>query len=98
MQGKKAVRGSPPSVSCQTMPSSVTAVPGSHGPRHSGSVMVDALHVPTQASVRADDATDVTGAQATSAASGAGGEPAWCAAPFTATTATAVRLLAPPIA
>ena len=41
----------PPSVSCQTMPSRVTAVPGSQGPRHSGSVMVDALHVPTQASV-----------------------------------------------
>ena len=32
------------------MPSRVTAVPGSHGPRHSGSVMVDALQVPTQAS------------------------------------------------
>ncbi len=43
-------RDKPPSVSCQTMPSSVTAVPGSHGPRHSGSVMVDALQVPTQAS------------------------------------------------
>ena len=48
----------PPSVSCQTMPSSVTAVPGSHGPRHSGSVMVDALHVPTQASLRANDDDD----------------------------------------
>lgn len=30
----------PPSVSCQTMPSRVTLVPGSQGPRQSGSVMV----------------------------------------------------------
>lgn len=32
------------------MPSRVTAVPGSQGPRQSGSVMVEALQVPTQAS------------------------------------------------
>lgn len=30
----------PPSVSCQTMPSSVTEVPGSQGPKQSGSVIV----------------------------------------------------------
>lgn len=33
----------PPSVSCHTMPSSVTLVPGSHGPKQSGSVMVPTL-------------------------------------------------------
>lgn len=33
----------PPSVSCQTIPSRVTLVPGSHGPRHSGSVIVPIL-------------------------------------------------------
>lgn len=32
------------------MPSRVTAVPGSQGPRQSGSVMVEALQVPTHAS------------------------------------------------
>lgn len=52
----------PPSVSCQTMPSKVTAVPGSQGPRHSGSVIVEALAVPTQASAletTSDDEQDV---------------------------------------
>lgn len=39
----------PPSVSCQTMPSRVTLVPGSHGPRQSGSVIVPTL-VPTHTS------------------------------------------------
>ncbi|TGZ42266.1 hypothetical protein DBV15_07837 [Temnothorax longispinosus] len=39
----------PPSVSCQTMPSRVTEVPGSQGPKHSGSVMVPTL-VPTHTS------------------------------------------------
>lgn len=34
---------SPPSVSCQTIPSKVTLVPGSQGPRQSGSVMVPML-------------------------------------------------------
>ena len=33
----------PPSVSCHTMPSSVTLVPGSQGPKQSGSVMVPML-------------------------------------------------------
>ena len=33
---------SPASVSCQTMPSRLTAVPGSQGPNHSGSVNVAA--------------------------------------------------------
>lgn len=33
----------PPSVSCHTIPSSVTLVPGSQGPRQSGSVMVPIL-------------------------------------------------------
>ena len=33
---------SPASVSCQTMPSRLTAVPGSQGPNHSGSVSVAA--------------------------------------------------------
>lgn len=43
------------------MPSNVTAVPGSQGPRHSGSVMVEALQVPTQASARLGPTTpDVT--------------------------------------
>ena len=44
------------------MPSKVTAVPGSQGPRHSGSVIVEALHVPTQASAletTSDDEQDV---------------------------------------
>lgn len=40
---------SPPSVSCQTIPSNVTEVPGSQGPRQSGSVMVPTL-VPTHTS------------------------------------------------
>lgn len=40
---------SPPSVSCQTIPSKVTEVPGSQGPKHSGSVMVPTL-VPTHTS------------------------------------------------
>lgn len=39
----------PPSVSCQTIPSRVTDVPGSQGPKHSGSVMVPTL-VPTHTS------------------------------------------------
>lgn len=39
----------PPSVSCQTIPSNVTDVPGSHGPRQSGSVIVP-TDVPTQIS------------------------------------------------
>lgn len=39
----------PPSVSCQTIPSNVTDVPGSHGPRQSGSVIVP-TDVPTQMS------------------------------------------------
>lgn len=39
----------PPSVSCHTIPSSVTDVPGSHGPRQSGSVIVP-TDVPTQMS------------------------------------------------
>lgn len=39
----------PPSVSCQTMPSKVTLVPGSQGPKQSGSVIVPTL-VPTQTS------------------------------------------------
>ena len=34
------------------VPSSVTAVPGSQGPSSSGSVIVDVLQVPTQASAR----------------------------------------------
>ena len=33
---------SPASVSCQTIPSRLTAVPGSQGPNHSGSVSVAA--------------------------------------------------------
>lgn len=40
----------PFSVSCQTIPSSVTAVPGSHGPRQSGSVTVPTLQVSTATS------------------------------------------------
>lgn len=40
----------PPSVSCQTIPSKVTLVPGSQGPKQSGSVMVPTL-VPTHTSV-----------------------------------------------
>lgn len=40
---------SPPSVSCHTMPSSVTEVPGSQGPRQSGSVIVP-TEVPTHTS------------------------------------------------
>lgn len=43
------VTNSPPSVSCHTMPSSVTDVPGSHGPRQSGSVIVP-TDVPTHTS------------------------------------------------
>uniref|UniRef100_A0A1A9Z5A9 Uncharacterized protein n=1 Tax=Glossina pallidipes TaxID=7398 RepID=A0A1A9Z5A9_GLOPL len=39
----------PPSVSCQTIPSNVTEVPGSQGPKQSGSVMVP-TEVPTQIS------------------------------------------------
>lgn len=39
----------PPSVSCHTIPSSVTDVPGSHGPKQSGSVIVP-TEVPTHAS------------------------------------------------
>ena len=42
---------SPPSVSCHTIPSNVTLVPGSQGPRQSGSVMVPTL-VPIQTSIR----------------------------------------------
>ena len=44
-----AVVALPPSVSCHTMPSKVTAVPGSRGPRQSGSVIVP-ISVPTLAS------------------------------------------------
>ena len=40
------------------MPSRVTAVPGSQGPRHSGSVIVEALQVPTQASARETTSDD----------------------------------------
>jgi len=39
----------PPSVSCHTIPSKVTDVPGSHGPKQSGSVMVP-IDVPMQTS------------------------------------------------
>lgn len=39
----------PPSVSCHTMPSNVTDVPGSQGPKQSGSVIVP-TDVPTQTS------------------------------------------------
>lgn len=39
----------PPSVSCHTIPSSVTEVPGSHGPKQSGSVIVP-TDVPTHTS------------------------------------------------
>ena len=39
----------PPSVSCQTIPSRVTEVPGSSGPKQSGSVIVP-ISVPTLAS------------------------------------------------
>lgn len=39
----------PPSVSCQTIPSNVTEVPGSQGPKQSGSVIVP-TDVPTQTS------------------------------------------------
>jgi hypothetical protein len=39
----------PPSVSCQTIPSKVTDVPGSHGPKQSGSVIVP-MEVPTHIS------------------------------------------------
>lgn len=39
----------PPSVSCQTIPSNVTEVPGSQGPKQSGSVIVP-TEVPTQTS------------------------------------------------
>lgn len=44
-----ASNNSPPSVSCHTMPSSVTDVPGSQGPRQSGSVIVP-TEVPTHTS------------------------------------------------
>lgn len=47
--GRSRGRHSPPSVSCQTIPSKVTEVPGSQGPKHSGSVMVPTL-VPTHTS------------------------------------------------
>jgi hypothetical protein len=40
----------PPSVSCHTIPSRVTDVPGSHGPKQSGSVIVP-IDVPTQTSI-----------------------------------------------
>lgn len=39
----------PPSVSCHTIPSNVTDVPGSHGPKQSGSVIVP-TDVPTHTS------------------------------------------------
>lgn len=39
----------PPSVSCHTIPSKVTDVPGSHGPKWSGSVIVP-TDVPTHTS------------------------------------------------
>lgn len=38
VRAQAAPRHSPSSVSCQTMPSRLTLVPGSQGPRHSGSV------------------------------------------------------------
>lgn len=44
-----ASNNSPPSVSCHTMPSKVTEVPGSQGPKQSGSVMVP-TDVPTHTS------------------------------------------------
>ena len=37
-EGSKQGEATPWSVSVQTIPSKVTLVPGSHGPRHSGSV------------------------------------------------------------
>lgn len=40
----------PPSVSCQTIPSKVTDVPGSQGPKQSGSVIVP-IEVPTHTSI-----------------------------------------------
>lgn len=46
---QRPTMNSPPSVSCQTMPSRVTDVPGSQGPKHSGSVIVPTL-VPTHTS------------------------------------------------
>lgn len=47
--GQLAENNELPSVSFQTIPSSVTEVPGSRGPKHSGSVIVP-ISVPTLAS------------------------------------------------
>ena len=51
----------PPSVSCHTIPSKVTLVPGSQGPKQSGSVIVPTLvpvHVPVSLVNRWFDCSD----------------------------------------